>query len=249
MRALFLGEGDLDGPARYLAAVLTWSGIAFDHRPDQASLPRAWERRPYDVIILSDYRYSSWSTRAKKWLINAVEDQGTGLLMIGGWASFTGLVGAYAKTDLEKLLPVRCQQGDDRIQNSTGALLVPRMKEREGADSPPLVCGYHRATPKPGSHVMYAFRDLSYRKGRLLLGKPRPAVVVGHAGRGRATAFLTDCAPHWAGGLVDWGHRRVTVHVKRGVDVEVGERYLKFMRQLIVGVYSNLSRKDGLSSK
>ena len=61
MRALFLGEGELSGPARYLASVLRWARIPFDHRPDRAKIPKSW-RAPhrYGAILLSDYRYRSF---------------------------------------------------------------------------------------------------------------------------------------------------------------------------------------------
>ena len=223
MNVLFLGEGDLSGAARYLAAILTWAKIPYDHRPDEARLPKRWRGSHYDVVILSDYRYASWTPCAKEWLLEQVTVRGTGLLMIGGWASFTGLVGGYAGTDLERLLPVTCVRGDDRVNRS--AMLM-------GAGNPPVVCGYHRAKPKPGTQIPYVFRDLIYKNGRVTLGVPQPALVLGRAGRARTAAFLTDCAPHWAGGLVDWGRRRVSVKLGRYGTVEVGEQYLRFFRSL-----------------
>jgi hypothetical protein len=290
MKALFLGEGEISGPARYLAAIFTWAKIPFDHQPDQAKIPQPWHARRYDAVILSDYRYSSWSAGAKRWLTEQVTERGTGLLMIGGWASFTGLVGGYGGTDLEKLLPVTCVRGDDRVQRATGALLLPSsglrppspsigrrqilpcplpaegdrahhnpysapspasLREgahRAGEGSPPIVCGYHRARPKRGTQVPYSFRDLVYQKGRVSLGLPQPALVLGQVGRARTAAFLTDCAPHWAGGLVDWGRKRVTIRLRNGIAVEVGENYLRFFRQLVtwIGDHSSLSRREGV---
>ncbi len=254
MKILLLGEGDLSGPARYLAAILSWSRIPFDHRPDQAKIPKRWRARHYDAVILSDYRYSSWSACAKQWLVEQVTERGTGLLMIGGWASFTGLVGGYGGTEIEKLLPVTCVRGDDRVQNATGAILIPSPRLRdplpkgrgpglafslqgegdrrtEEGQPFPVVCGYHRAKPKPGTQIPYMFRDLIYQKGRVSLGRPQPALVLGRAGRSRTAAFLTDCAPHWAGGLVDWGVRRKVIRVGHD-EVEVGDEYLRFFQRL-----------------
>ncbi len=37
--------------------------------------------------------------------------------------------------------------------------------------------------------------------------KSRRCLVVGQHGRGRTAALATDVAPHWVGGLVDWGDR------------------------------------------
>ena len=208
MRVLFLGEGDLSGPARYLAAVLSWSKIPFDHRPDQAKIPKAWRQNRYESIILSDYRYASWTSCAREWLLQEVLIRGTGLLMIGGWASFTGLVGGYAGTEIERLLPVTCVRGDDRVNRAAimdfasphPSPLGRGLSEATGeAKTPPVVCGYHRVKPKPGSQIPLVFRDLQYRKGKISLGSAQPALVLGHAGRARTAAFLTDCAPHWDG--------------------------------------------------
>lgn len=263
MKALFLGEGDLAGPARYLAAVLRWSGIRFDHRPDQSRLPKAWQKsHRYRVVICSDYRYSAWTPAARRWLIREVTETGAGFLMIGGWASFTGLVGGYAGSDIERdLLPVRCYAGDDRVHCPSGSLVSRAewrvrsaelgLEECSSASSSktefpavhsalrtrhsalPMVCGYHRAHLKPGASTVLQLRDLSFAKGRPRLGPAHPLLVLGRAGRGRTAAFLTDCAPHWAGGLVDWGRRRATVRVAAGVGVELGETYLRFFASLI----------------
>lgn len=227
MRILFLGEGDLAGPARYLAAVLRWSKIPFDHRPDQARLPKSWRKRKYGAVLLSDYRYSAWTPCAKEWLAMSVQ-QGMGLLMIGGWASFTGQVGGYARTDIERLLPVRCIPGDDRVNRpavlkiSNGISLV--------------VNGYHKVRPKPDSRTVLEFQDLTFSHGRPVLGSKHPALVTGTAGRGRTAAFMTDAAPHWAGGLIDWGNRRAHIQVSPGVRVETGTSYLQFFRQWLLWV-------------
>jgi len=205
-----------------------YAKLPFDHKPDQAKIPKAWRTpRRYDVIILSDYRYSSFTRCAREWLIREVHEQGAGLLMIGGWASFTGLVGGYAKTDLETLLPVLCVPKDDRVNCASGAVVGP-------VDSKsPVICGYHRATVKPGSQTRLELRELSFKHKTPQLGKPYPLLVTGQAGLGKTAAFLTDCAPHWAGGLVDWGTRRQTISVAPGVDVEVGDCYLKWFASLI----------------
>ena len=95
-----------------------------------------------------------------------------------------------------------------------------------------MICGYHHATPKPGTRVAAVFRDLLYKGGKVQLAKPHPALVLGSYGMGRTAAFLTDCAPHWAGGLVDWGSRRIRVRL--GADtVEVGSEYVRFFQKLI----------------
>ena len=101
-RVLFLGEGELTGSARYLAAVLTWGGIPFDHVQNTQAIPAAFQKRAYSAFLLSDYAYRSFSAASRRWLCRSVES-GAGLLMIGGWASFTGLSGGYAGTPIERL--------------------------------------------------------------------------------------------------------------------------------------------------
>ena len=52
-------------------------------------------------------------------------------------------------------------------------------------------------------------------------------------GRGRTAALATDVAPHWVGGLVDWGSRRVTAQAPRGEMIEVGQHYATFLTRLV----------------
>jgi uncharacterized membrane protein len=236
-RVLFLGEGSLHGSARYLAGILRWAKIPFDHVVDQEPIPAAWQKRHYGAFILSDYRHASFSSQTEKWLVKEVL-HGSGLLMIGGWASFTGKVGHYAGSRIEQLLPVRCVPGDDRVQRASGAVVGETSQTTvhfpsPDFKSPPIVCGYHRVRVIPGSKVLLLLRDVEFKGNRAILGKPHPLLVAGHASWGSTLAFLTDCAPHWAGGLVDWGHKRITVTVSPGVQIEVGDTYLRFFADLI----------------
>ncbi len=224
-RILFLGEGEPAGPARYLAAILTAAGVRFDHQPDQKPLPRAWMNRGYAGLVLSDYRASSWTPHGSRWVARQVE-RGAGLLMIGGWASFTGQCGGYRGTALEALLPVRCLAGDDRVQ---------RAAIWDGLARPPVICGYQRCQPRAQSRVDLYFRDLNYSNGGFVLGARHPGLVRGGYGAGKTAAFMTDCAPHWAGTLVDWG-KKVRVRVPGAGPVEVGDRYLRFFGGLIKGI-------------
>jgi hypothetical protein len=64
-------------------------------------------------------------------------------------------------------------------------------------------------------------------------GAESPLLVVGEYGRGRTAALATDVAPHWVGGLVDWGDQRVVQQVGAGF-IDVGNWYARFFRNLLV---------------
>jgi uncharacterized membrane protein len=64
-------------------------------------------------------------------------------------------------------------------------------------------------------------------------GEESPLLIVGQHGRGRVAALATDVAPHWVGGLVDWGDRRITQEVAGG-QIEIGNWYAQFFRNLLV---------------
>ena len=68
---------------------------------------------------------------------------------------------------------------------------------------------------------------------RFTPGEESPLLIVGQHGRGRVATLATDVAPHWVGGLVDWGDRRVTQEVAGGF-VEIGNWYAQFFRNLLV---------------
>ncbi|MDO4586274.1 MAG: glutamine amidotransferase [Planctomycetia bacterium] len=60
-----------------------------------------------------------------------------------------------------------------------------------------------------------------------------PLLVVDKYGSGRTAAFASDVAPHWVGGFVDWGKKRLFQNVGDGF-IEVGEDYAQFFRNLIL---------------
>ena len=226
MRVLYLGEDSLNGAGKYLAAALKWSRLSFDYVPNRQPIPPALIKRRYSAVLLSDYGAKNWSDPGAQWLKRTLS-QGTGLVMVGGWASFTGLVGGYARSPIGELLPVRCLPRDDRV-NRPAVLLGDRLIA--------VVNGYHRCRVRAGSRVRLNFRDLILKRMGVVLGRKSPALVTGSYGQGRTLAFLTDCAPHWAGGLVDWGTRRVNAKIDRQTSVEVGEAYLRFLNRWMLWV-------------
>jgi hypothetical protein len=57
-------------------------------------------------------------------------------------------------------------------------------------------------------------------------------LIVGRYGAGRTAALATDVAPHWVGGFVDWGDRRIAQAVGGGM-IEVGNWYARFFHNLV----------------
>ena len=60
-------------------------------------------------------------------------------------------------------------------------------------------------------------------------------LVLGTHGQGRTAALTTDLAPHWVGGLVDWGDgERVKAQAAGGFEIEVGNFYAQLVANLLV---------------
>ncbi|MCI2421657.1 glutamine amidotransferase [Saccharopolyspora sp. K220] len=177
----------------------------------------------YDVVILSDIGANSIQLapavfeRAQRGAdrlaaLRGWIGGGGGLLMIGGYLSFTGFEGkaAYRNTVLHDVLPVELLAEDDRVELPAGAratVEIPDHPALGGANTPwPHLLGYNRVLPRPGATTLATING-------------DPLVVVGEHGSGRAAAFTSDCSPHWAptafcedwsgygqvfGGLIEW---------------------------------------------
>lgn len=173
------------------------------------AFPRDLETlKTFDAVILSDIGADSilfymnrdiapmGPNRLK--LLKQYVNEGGGLMMIGGWSSFGGWGGQarYADTPVEQVLPVKIKDGDDRVEAPEGCTF-----ERWDADHPiawglPLkepfvLTGYNRFQADPDVQVVAWIGD-------------DPAVVAGSYGAGRTLAVATDCAPHWAGTMIQW---------------------------------------------
>jgi uncharacterized membrane protein len=166
-----------------------------------------------------------------------------GLLMIGGWESYTGLGGDYGKTALGEVLPVAMAERDDRVNCPQPCLVQrntshPIVSELPFDDIAPTIGGFNRVIRKAGGmEILSARRFEASRKGREFLITPAqeadPLLVTGRFGEGRVTAFTSDVAPHWVGGLVDWGDARVVACAPGANPVEIGNWYARFFHQMI----------------
>ncbi len=237
----YMGDIRLVGAASYLAGIMTHSGLAFDYVPSDQAPPPNLASDPYSLYVVSDYPAARFGASAMVDVAGCVE-QGSGLLMIGGWESYFGCAGEYHKSPLAGVLPVAMQQTDDR-RNFAQPCLVNKAADHpilEGLpwDEPPGIGGLNAVTAKPGTQTLLtAVRFAVRRQGgqfQFNRGEELPLLVVGQHGRGRTAALATDVAPHWVGGLVDWGDQRVVQDVAGGFTIDVGNWYARFFRNLLV---------------
>jgi len=156
----------------------------------------------FDVVILSDIGSNSFLLCDETWhrsertvnrlslLVEYVEDVG-GLLMVGGYMSFSGIDGRarYQATPLASVLPVTMLERDDRVEAPEGLLATfPNPDHPALGGTPPewpILLGYNQLKAKPGATVI-----AEYGSDALL--------IVDNVGSGRCVAFASDVAPHWA---------------------------------------------------
>lgn len=217
------------------------SGWAFDYMPSDQRATRALIEPLRSLFIISDYSARMLADDLQ-WQIAAAVQRGAGLLMIGGWESFHGSGGNWDKAALGKILPVEIAAQDDRINCDQPALVVLKAEHPITAglpwnDRPPTIGGFNAVTAKPQAQVLLEVERYAVRRSgnaTAFEARDRQALLVaGMHGAGRVAALATDAAPHWVGGLVDWGHARVTAKAPDADEVEVGNLYTQFFRQLL----------------
>jgi len=235
----YLGDDHLGGAAAYLAGIMQWAGLSFDYVPSADRPPDDFSARQYALYVLSDYPAARFSPAQMEHVRRCVE-QGSGLLMIGGWESFFGRSGEYHGTVLADVLPVTLRSEDDRA-NCAQPCLVRCLAEHPITaglpfDTPPCIGGFNRVDARPAATTLLtAVRFFVTREGdgfSFMPGADEPLLVVGRFGEGRTAALATDAAPHWVGGLVDWGDERIVQGVGSGW-IEVGNWYARFFRNLL----------------
>ena len=238
-RVCYLGDDDFSGAAIYLAGIMAHCGLPYDHVPSPQSPPASFETLQYALYVLSDYPAARLRESQLRHIADCVR-RGSGLAMFGGWESFHGRLGEYHRTPLAAVLPVQMAGQDDR-RNCAQPCLVHQVAEHPILDglpweTPPGIGGFNAFTPKPeGNTLLESIRfgvDCRGGEYRFTPGERAPLLVVGRYGEGRTAALATDVAPHWVGGLVDWGDRRVVQDVE-GSFVDIGNWYAQFFRNLL----------------
>lgn len=235
MQVLYAGDSPAGGSADYLLGILYRLRASVRHVPPQQPLSPRLARIRYDAIILSDFPRRAMPAAAEYALVQQV-DRGAGLLMVGGWASFAA--GGWRHSLLAKRLPVVCRTKDDRVPLPGGAAVCasdqhPMFRNLSFRDAP-VICGLNDVRPRRVSRVILTARKI-VRTGRTmrLQDDAYPLLVIGTDSRRRVAALATDLAPHWSGGLVDWGSRRVRLAVTPHIHIEVGDRYVRFVASLL----------------
>ncbi len=227
---LYLGDGPKEGPACYLLGILKYAKFSITHIEPSKKLTGSLMRRSFSLIILSDYPRRNLSLAAMQWIECEVK-KGSGLIMIGGWGSFNGLNQGYKKSMIENILPVTCLNRDDRHNLASGALvqrspISSSILQGISFKPSPVLIGYNEVRAKKNTQVLLKVKEnVSH--------KQNPLLVVGKYGLGKTAAFTTDLAPHWCGGLVDWGQKRMRLQVDQNIRIEVGNLYVQFFSKLL----------------
>jgi len=236
----YLGDDTLQGAAAYLAGIMSHFDLPYDYVASAQSPDEGFASRQYALYVISDYPAARFRKGQMSYISECVHG-GSGLLMLGGWESFFGQSGQYHQSPLAEVLPVTMRPADDR-RNCAQPCLVWKVAEHpilEGLpwDQPPGIGGFNALTPKPDTEtLLHSVRfSVCRREGEFefVRGEALPLLVVGMWGSGRTAALATDVAPHWVGGLVDWGDRRVVQEVA-GSLAEFGNWYAEFFRNLLV---------------
>lgn len=242
---LYCGDTDLASAAAYLAGLMTHCGWEFDYIPSHVPLTEAYLATPRQLYIFSDFPAANVSPAVHE-LIAGYVRAGAGLLMIGGWESFHGLGGDWERTPIAETLGVEVASVDDRVNSFSPALLVPNPQASDHpvlaglpwSRCPPCVGGWNAVGIGTASSLLtirqYPVCQL-LEDGTLHGSHPRsfPGLTTHTCGDGRTATFLSDVAPHWVGGFVDWGESRVQAQAPGAPSIEVGNWYAQFWKQLL----------------
>jgi uncharacterized membrane protein len=240
MQVCYLGDDHLAGAAAYLAGIMSHFGLTYDFVPSAESPPASFGESRYALYVISDYPAMRFAPEDMVHIRDCVA-AGSGLLMIGGWDSFFGRAGEYHQSPLAEVLPVAMMTADDRRNCAQPCLVQKAAKHPILAglpwETPPGIGGYNFVTRKPGTETLLRavqFRvDFGFGAFEFTPREEAPLLVIGIFGNGRTAALATDVAPHWVGGWVDWGDRRIVQEVGGG-SIEVGNWYAEFFRNLLI---------------
>lgn len=131
--------------------------------------------------------------------VDAVK-KGKRIMFLGGWLSFTGELGkgGWNRTRLKEILPVKCLEYEDLIENTEGfrAIIedkwVKVFKKIDFASIPPIL-GYNKTLPHENFDIILKIKETG-----------DPLLAYGEIGKGKVLAYMSDPAPHWGLNFVKW---------------------------------------------
>lgn len=156
----------------------------------------------FDLVVISDVGANTFllsravfgqsiSEPNKLEMIRDYTLAGGGLLMVGGYLSFSGVDAKanYARSPIGDILPVAMLDTDDRAEHPEGAWIEVVEADHAalggvGTQWPSLL-GYNRTIARQETAVLAT-----------VMGDP--LVAVASAGDGRTGVFTSDMSPHWA---------------------------------------------------
>ena len=238
-KIVYMGDGVSLGAASYLIGIMTYYKFDFIHVPSATKPHVEIFNGEVSLFVLSDYSSSNFSENEMEKLCNCIKN-GAGIIMIGGWSTYHGLNGNWDTTPLAQLLPVNISTIDDR-KNCPQPVLIKKVADHEIVNDlpfvkPPTIGGYNEFSVKDNGKTILEGEmfSVSYETGKaeFINNGTFPLLVVSEETGFKAACFATDVAPHWVGGLVDWGEHRITAKFARGF-VEIGDNYAKFFHNLL----------------
>ena len=158
----------------------------------------------YDVVILSDIGANSFLLPPEVWLQGRRTDNplialadwtrgGGGLMMAGGYLSFTGFQARvnFARTPVADVLPVTMLPSDDRVEAPQGAPVSVTQPDHpvaagwaDRAGFAPVLLGYNFVTPVDDASVVATVGD-------------DVLIATREVGEGRSLVWTSDIGPHW----------------------------------------------------
>lgn len=218
--------------ADFLIAALRDSGIEVDYMPShvaQYTFPDTVKAlQEYSVICLSDIGSNTimmdpvmqFQGVRKPNRFNAIVEyvrQGGGLVMMGGYLSFSGIENKarYAMTPLADILPVEMLNYDDRMEHPEGIIPVmlnndhPVLQGVEGEW--PWFLGYNKIKAKSEACEIAQ------------IGRGDTFMASMEYGEGRTFAFASDCAMHWGSReFLAWdGYKKVMTNIFKWLAKEI----------------------------
>jgi uncharacterized membrane protein len=123
---------------------------------------------------------------------------GGGMMMLGGWSSFSGHMGkgSWGRTCMAEALPVECLATDDLIESSEGYEIVVKNRRHPITKGLPWrsfqpILGYNETRPRAAAEVLVEVK-----------GSGHPLLACQTYGKGRVAVYTSDPVPHW--GLNFW---------------------------------------------